>query len=172
MKQEHKKDSKVHMTALKATELTAEKPRDYKHDRPTDPKHDGKSHGRMEELLTVADQIAGTTLCTRNWRIKNADKHFPHSPLLRRVDKHFQSAKGGPLLVDEPKTNTDVADCARKMLACRAEGQRYVFIPTWMELEEAEALMKLPNSFFEPQAGTKDDFATRLKRHFSGNKVA
>lgn len=175
MKTTPQKNDKVHMTAIKGVEPTLEKTREFKNPRPTDPKHDGKSHGRIEELLTTADELAGTNFYNRNWKFRNADKHFPMSPLLRRIEKCYPNAKGGLLLVDEPKNEQELTDCCKKMVAIRKEksSERYVFVTEEMELDDAKLLMKLPTEFFEAQLSPKSEkFMVRFKKHLASGKVA
>ena len=80
-------------------------------------------------LKDVASKLAGHPTSCRNWKFKNADKHFPADPEMRRVDRYFPYAEGGPLLVDEPISENDVKRCEKKAPIIASEGQRYVFLP-------------------------------------------
>lgn len=90
-----------------------------------------------EERIGLAAKVAENTLHVRNWKFKNADRHFPHEPLLRRVDKYFGQAKGGPLYVDEPVSDLDVNHCKRKAVVMASEGLRYCYLTKDMNLSDA-----------------------------------
>lgn len=94
--------------------------------------------------LTIEAQLAGIHLYCRNFKFKNAAVHFPHDPLLRTVDKYFQFAKGGPLYVDLPTNDVEIAWCKKKAPALWQEGLRYVWITQEMTLEEAWAQLEDP----------------------------
>ncbi len=89
-----------------------------------------------EERIGLAAQVAQNTMHVRNWKYKNADKHFPYDPLARRVDKYFQNAKGGPLYVDEPMEATDLERCKKKAKVMAIEGLRYCFIEREAKLSD------------------------------------
>lgn len=111
------KNEKVAATQLRSSELS--------HERISE-----KGTFNHEQYLGVTAKIAGTTICNRNWKFKNCDKHFPVEPLLRTVDKYYPGAKGGPLYADEPVTEEDEKDCVRKAKALKSEGLRYIWVKT------------------------------------------
>jgi len=90
------------------------------------------------DSITIAGKLAGGTLYCRNFKFRNAAKHFPIEPLMRKVDKFFQFAPGGALYVDEPKDKSEVEKCLRKVKVMRHEGLRYVYITKEMTLREAQ----------------------------------
>lgn len=95
-------------------------------------------------FLGLAAKLAKDTQYTGNWRIPNALKHFPADPILRTVEKYFPYAEGGPIYVDEPTDNIELAQCQRKAIALHEEGMRYFIITREMhDMEEHEALAKL-----------------------------
>lgn len=96
----------------------------------------------VNKFLGVAAQLAKSTVYCGNWKFKNAEKHFPHAPLMRTVDKYFPYANGGPLFVDQPVTEQDETACQKKAKAMKQEGQRYVYITKDMNLEDALVQMK------------------------------
>jgi hypothetical protein len=57
-----------------------------------------------QQFNTLADQIAEHCLYFRNWKFHGADQVFPKDPEARFVTKMYPYAKGGMLLVDEPRT--------------------------------------------------------------------
>lgn len=88
--------------------------------------------------LGVAAEVAQDTVYMSHTRWTNADKHFPHDPLLRTVDRYFPHAVGGPLHVDQPTTAQDVENCKRKAEAMKSEGLRYCYVPPSTDVEKAE----------------------------------
>ncbi len=135
---EKKKNEKMGIGAVKGKDLTLDKNEAKKlNPRPEDMRP-------SEHKIGLAAQVADSTTYCRNWKFKNSDKHFPHEPLMRRVDKYFSYAKGGPLMVDEPTNKLEIAECTRKAVALRKEGHRYCFITKDMTLAEALAQLDPP----------------------------
>jgi hypothetical protein len=93
-------------------------------------------------MLGLSAVIAEDTVCNRNWPWRNARKHFETEPLMRTVDKFYPWAKEGPLYVDEPETEGDEKNCARKRAALESEGCRYIVITKDMTEEQARAQLK------------------------------
>lgn len=120
-----KEEIKVAAKVLKPAEISSEA-------KPTE-----REPRNMEQYLGLAAQVAESTIYCGNWKFKNAEKHFPHDPLLRTVDKFFPYAKGGALFVDEPRSKRDEEHCQRKAKAIHEEGQRYVYLLSEMNLDEA-----------------------------------
>jgi len=129
------KNEKMAINALKPTEPTATK----EEARKLNPVQDQSE--KLKELIGVAAEVAQSTIYCRNWKFKNADKHYPHEPLMRRVEKYFPYAVGGPLYVDEPVSKLDLAQCKVKALVMKKEGLRYVFIEKDAKL--SDVLMQL-----------------------------
>lgn len=128
------KNENIGMTALQPTELSGSSAEA----RAMNPR---RTLDR-EALLGMSAQISGSTTYSRNWKFKNADKLFPNEPLMRRVDKCFPYATGGMLLIDEPTTDRDVADCQRKADALKKEGIRYCYIKQDDEFEDVMKRLK------------------------------
>ena len=130
-----KKNAQVAMTALPARELTATKAEAKK----LNPKPDEQN---APTLASLACKVAGTNVSTGNWKFKNADKHFPHDPVSRRVDRYFGNAVGGPLYVDYAHGAEDVKRCQKKAAILAQEGLRYCYIEDDMELEDVLAQLE------------------------------
>lgn len=90
----------------------------------------------------LASKIAEDTIgMSLNFRFKNAEKHFPHEPTLRTVDKCYPRAKGGMLLVDEPNDDVSYKVCLRKGTVLKELGYRYLILrPSTDEFEARELL--------------------------------
>jgi hypothetical protein len=87
------------------------------------------SHGPAQEKQhAVARELAASDVVLRNWKWPDADQDFPYEPQLRTVEKYYPLAKDGPLLVDEPSTESEMQDCERKRAAISRRGLRYVAI--------------------------------------------
>ena len=87
-------------------------------------------------FLGMSADVAQDDHYIRNTRIPNSLKWFPVDPLLRTVDKYFPYAVGGPLYIDEPKSNAEIEQCLKKAEALKAEGARYAYIGPDMELDD------------------------------------
>lgn len=96
-----------------------------------------------EERIGMAAKVAESVNYTRNWKFKNADKHFPHHPIMRRVEKYFPYAAGGPLFLDEPTSELEIKECQQKALVMAKEGLRYCYITRDMTLEEIRKQLKV-----------------------------
>lgn len=96
----------------------------------------------VRELLGLSAEVAGDMFYIRNTRIPNAATHFPTDPLKRTVDKYFGDAKGGPLYIDEPVTESDIEICKEKAAAMAKEGVRYAYIAPDMELKDVLAQLE------------------------------
>lgn len=87
-------------------------------------------------LSGMGGEIAEDHFYVRNSRIPNAQSHFPVDPLKRTVDKYFEMAKGGPLYIDEPLTESDIKICQEKAVAMKKENARYAYITRDMDIED------------------------------------
>jgi hypothetical protein len=96
---------------------------------------------KVEEFHSIASKLAQSNFCCRNWKFKNADKHFPVDVVSRRVSIYFKNAQGGELLVDEPKNDRELAICKRKAEIILAEGQRYVYIRKAKDDEDDQKIL-------------------------------
>lgn len=83
---------------------------------------------RHDELKTLSDKVARSTIYVRNWKFNNAEKHYPHAPHLRCVDKYYQYAEGGPILFDEPRDKGQIELCLEKAKYLKEEGYRYAIL--------------------------------------------
>lgn len=128
-----KKDPKnpVAASQLKAPELT---------DKASMPKE--QKGFDVKQYLGLSAQVAQDTTYIRNTRYPNAAKHFPVDPIMRTVDKYFRDAVGGPLYLDEPQTELDIARCKKKAEVMRIERLRYAYIAPDMELEDVLAQLE------------------------------
>lgn len=90
----------------------------------------------------LADRIAGdTTGFYRNYRFKDAEKHFPYQPLKRTIDKVYPKAKGGMLLVDEPESQAEYQICIEKAKVLKELGYRYLILQSDTDEYEARLLL-------------------------------
>lgn len=128
------KNDRIAAAQLKPTDLTADSA-EARRLNPKDPLD-------RVALLGLAAQISESTIYCGNWKFQNALKHFPHEPMLRTVDRRFPYAKGGPLLVDQPNSDLEEAECVRKAKAIASEGLRYVYISKDMTLGDLDAQLK------------------------------
>lgn len=91
----------------------------------------------------LAARLAGDTIgAMRNFRIRDAEKHFPHQPMMRTVEKYYPYAKGGPLLVDEPNTEREVTACQEKAKILKSLGYRYLILQSDVDEFEARQMLE------------------------------
>lgn len=98
------------------------------------PKHAAKVRKAMEslELRTLAEKVAGNkTGCQSNYKIPQAEKHFPVDINSRFVDKYYPYAVGGPLYVDEPTTEYKMIKAYEKQKILRKMGLRSLVIESY-----------------------------------------
>lgn len=119
----NKKNAAVAATQLPPQELTSEMPKEPK-------------GFNVEAYLGLSAKVAKSTVYYRNKKFKNADKHFPISPLMRTTDKYFPFAEGGELYIDEPQAEHEIKDCLKKAVAMKAEKIRYAYITPDFDLED------------------------------------
>lgn len=81
-----------------------------------------------QTLITIADQVAGHPQYFRNYKYKDCWKHFPSDPEMQMVDKYYPHAKGGPLLVDEPQTESQMMKAYEKQRILKKAGFRHIVI--------------------------------------------
>lgn len=67
-------------------------------------------------FVTVEDEVAQDEVHLRNWYYPNASKYYPepHMESMRRVTKYYPYAEGGPLAVDKPSNERELAECEKK----------------------------------------------------------
>lgn len=94
-----------------------------------------------KHYATVAERVAQSSVCWRNHKFNGAAEAFPHEPAMRSVDQFYPYALGGALHVDQPTTQGEKADCARKAKAMAERGMRYLVIEP--DMDESEAVQRL-----------------------------
>lgn len=68
-----------------------------------------------ERVIARASTIAGDEFVKINFYHPLLREKFPGNPKMWSVDKCYPMAKGGPLLVDEPKLDYRIQECKRKL---------------------------------------------------------
>lgn len=108
-----KPDSVAHQKALKRSEL-------------------------RKTFVSVDSQFAESNHLFRNYKYTNANTIFPHSVDAdkRFVSKCYPYAKGGLLLVDEPKNDKERVVMLEKHKVLRKLGFRHVVLEDWVENED------------------------------------
>lgn len=100
-----------------------------------------RRRSERKHFASVAERVAQSSVCMRNWRFKGANEAFPSEPTMRFVDQYYPYAVGGELLVDVPVTPGDKLECARKAAVLAKLGYRYLIIEK--EMDEFDALERL-----------------------------
>jgi hypothetical protein len=52
------------------------------------------------------------------------------------VDRYYPHAEGGPMFIDDPKTEEEINRCKEKAIALLSEGKRYVYILRKQSVDE------------------------------------
>lgn len=83
-----------------------------------------------KEFVTLAEQVARSKICFRNYKYQGADQLYPRliDASQRFVDKCFPYAKGGMLLVDEPKSDKQIVLAREKHDKLVSKGFRHLII--------------------------------------------
>src|SRR5271166_6551822 len=83
-----------------------------------------------QKFITLADQVAESTTYFRSYKYKGADKAYPYSlhALQRFTTKCYPYAKGGLLLVDEPRNEREEKLAFEKQKTLKALGFRHIVI--------------------------------------------
>lgn len=108
-----------------------------------DKKRDNPDRTRAKSL---AEEIAGNPVFTRNWYYPQGWSFFPNEPDMRCVDYHFPYAEGGALLID---VITDIdgeerlKSLERKGKVLRDIGHRYLILKPRMSADLARAELSL-----------------------------
>lgn len=96
------------------------------------------------QFISIGDQVAESVTWLKNWKWEEADKHYPLRPDMRTVDKYYPYAKGGPLLVDEPRTPKTFDEFfEHKRRTLKELGYRYLVIEPDPEFTLGSALEQL-----------------------------
>lgn len=85
-------------------------------------------HKRRHSYTALSDEIAQNLYYVRNWKWPKSDEVFPHHPDLRTVDKYYPYAKGGALLVDEPRDKHSIEWAYKKQKFLKSLGFRHIVI--------------------------------------------
>lgn len=111
---EEKKDSPTHLARIRHTES-------------------------RQHFSCLADRVAVNFVgCQLNYRIPHAEMHYPIDIESRFVSKYFPNAIGGPLYVDEPKTQAQMIKAYEKQKLLKKLGFRSVVIEISSEYEELD----------------------------------
>jgi hypothetical protein len=91
----------------------------------------------VQRFTSVAEKVARSSIYTTNWYYPGSQKDFPYHERLKRIDRYFPYAEGGPLLVDEPMDEAELALCERKRPKLKERGFRYVILGLGSTFEDA-----------------------------------
>lgn len=91
-----------------------------------------------QRFITLSDQIAESTLFFRNYKYRGADQLFPKDIEFdwRVVTKAYPNAKGGLLLVDEPRNEYEMLIAYEKQKTLKKQGFRHIVIEGDATLED------------------------------------
>lgn len=101
--------------------------------------HEKRLHNfdRKRSQIALSDQIAETKEYLIRWKWDKGNKHYPNEPEMRTVDKCYQFAKKGMLLVDEPMNEQEANRAYEKQKILKALGYRALVIEQDTKLDEA-----------------------------------
>lgn len=84
-----------------------------------------------QDLITIADKVAGEPLYFRNYKFPGANKAYPDDidAHMRYVTKYYPYTDAGkPLFIDEPQTEREILQCYEKQKVIRKLGFRHLVI--------------------------------------------
>lgn len=89
-----------------------------------------ESYERRWKFIDIASQVAENNFYIMNWKWPGSDRLVPpHVSIdFKMISKYFPYAKGGPLLVDEPRFPDQVKLCFEKQRLLKHLKMRYVVI--------------------------------------------
>lgn len=98
-----------------------------------------------KKFVSIDSQFAESNVIFRNYKFHNAHVVYPH---VVDVDKRFVSkcypyAKGGMLLVDEPRNEAEKKWALEKHAKLRELGFRHVIVETYIEEDGKQRLMDI-----------------------------
>ncbi len=111
--------------------------------RDTEPKK--QSFVIMEKTQTqskfskMADMVADSAYWVRNEPIPFGLDLFPSAAnlfFMRYADLFYKHATGGPIYIDTPGSQTEIAYCEKKLAAYKERGVRYTYIKAGDELSD------------------------------------
>lgn len=85
-------------------------------------------YDRRHKFVATSDQLAESLDYVLNWKWPGSDAFYPNDPDMRLVDKYYPRAKGGPLLVDEPRGKHEVDLAYKKQKVLKSQGFRHLVI--------------------------------------------
>lgn len=127
-----KPDSKVAAKTIKQAQsfdLDQKKPKE------------AKTREERKHFPSLADRLAQSSLCIKNWRWPTASQDFARDLRQASVALYYPNAKGGPLLVDYVHYEEDKKVLAEKSMILKKRGFRYVVLHR--DTEESEGLEAL-----------------------------
>lgn len=81
------------------------------------------------EFVTIPEQVAKSTVFVRNWYLDEARKLYPYQDRMKRIDKYFPYAQGGPIMVDETRDEEEAKMLyLEKAPMMKTWGHRYIVI--------------------------------------------
>lgn len=111
-----------------------------------------------KNLSSMTDIVAKDFLSYRGYLVRELKEVFFMKAHMWHVDKYYPEAFCGPLLIDEPRTKQELADCLLKKEALKKLGKKYLIIETGTTIEQvAEALDVDPVIYDDVPAETKGE---------------
>lgn len=92
--------------------------------------------------VSLGEELAGDSLCMRNYRPIGIEVDFPFEPDMRTVSRLYPHAKDRPLCVDEVSTEAEAERMERKRAVLRKHGFDFVILTPKTELQAAYLQMK------------------------------
>jgi len=116
------------------------------HEMPTETQETEKRtlhlYAKNKNLTLLPDRLAQDGFWVRNQAIPKGKELFPLEWRMQYVDVFYPHAKGGPLYIDQPNNDWEVAMCKRKYEVLRKLNIRYVYMTSTCSENEAMALLE------------------------------
>lgn len=91
---------------------------------------------RSRKSESLSDDVAESKFHYRNQFCSELKLSYPMLPAYWHVDKFYPMAEGGPLYVDEPRTDYDTAISLEKQRLMTGAGHRFVVIKPDMSMDD------------------------------------
>jgi hypothetical protein len=104
----------------------------------------GRMLSKSNSFTKLTDILAQDFFCVRNQPIEKAKAIWPDALTQWRMhfaDLFYPHAEGGPLYIDQPSNDDDIAMCEAKLVKLREHGIRYTY--TTAKDDEATVRMRM-----------------------------
>ena len=96
---------------------------------------------RQKASTLLPDRLANSTFYVRNYPIPRGKELFPLEWRMQYAEICYPHAEGGPLFLDFPRTEFDLALCERKRVTLHQNKIRYAYLKNGVTENEARQML-------------------------------